>query len=162
MDVVSEVGDRYRVIVRRRSATRLLLVIEIEAGRPGRVAPGADVRFCSTESGGADEAKALGVRRWAVIHAPEGGFGIDEVGGYVEIPSLSLPDGFIAGTVGAGDAFCAGVLLGAHDGESLSDAIEDGVAAAACSLRSAGASGASCRFRARALAATLPRQKLRG
>lgn len=106
--------------------------------------------------------KALGVQRWAVIHAPEGGFGIDEAGNYVEVPSLLLPKGFIVGTVGAGDAFCAGALLGAHNGETLRQAIEDGIAAAACSLSAAGASeGVVPLAEARALAATLPRQTLR-
>jgi sugar/nucleoside kinase (ribokinase family) len=31
-------------------------------------------------------------------------------GDYVEVPSLSLPSGWIKGSVGAGDAFCAGIL----------------------------------------------------
>ena len=166
VDVVSEVGDRYRTLVPPALRyTDYFIVNEIEAGKT----VGVPLR-------GKDEAllidripevlmklKALGVRRWAVIHAPEGGFGIDETGKLVEIPSLLLPKGFIAGTVGAGDAFCAGVLLGAHNGETLNQAIEDGVAAAACSLRSAGASeGVVPLEETRALASSLPRQNLRG
>ena len=165
VDVVSEVGDRYgRLVPPALRYTDYFIVNEIEAGKtvgvPLRDAEGKLLVDRIQEV--LLKLKALGVRRWAVIHTPEGGFGIDEKGEYVEVPSLLLPKGFIAGTVGAGDAFCAGVLLGAHNGESLTDAIEDGIATAACSLRSAGASeGVVPLQEARALAATLPRQDLR-
>lgn len=52
----------------------------------------------------------LGVKDWAVIHAPEGGYGIDNEGQSVSLPGLKLPDGYIRSTTGAGDAFCSGVL----------------------------------------------------
>jgi len=166
VDVVSEVGDRYRTIVPPALRyTDYFIVNEIEAGKTvGVPLRGKDEELLIDRIPEVlMKLKALGVKRWAVIHAPEGGFGIDEKGNFVEIPSLLLPKGFIAGTVGAGDAFCAGVLLGAHRGESLDQAIEDGVAAAACSLRSAGASeGVVPLEETRALAASLPRQKLRG
>jgi sugar/nucleoside kinase (ribokinase family) len=83
--------------------------------------------------------KALGVSTWAVIHCPELGCGLDEADNYVEVPSLRLPKGWIAGTVGAGDAFCSGVLYSAWKGEDLKSAIEMGTAAAACSLSEPGA-----------------------
>ena len=83
--------------------------------------------------------KALGVSRWAVIHSPEGAYGIDETGAYLETQSAPMPRAMIKGTVGAGDAFCAGVLYGAYKGMSLPDAIELGNAAAACSLTESGA-----------------------
>lgn len=51
-----------------------------------------------------------GVSDCAVIHAPEGGFAMDAKGTLYKAGSLVLPDGFIKGSVGAGDAFCAGVL----------------------------------------------------
>ena len=31
-------------------------------------------------------------------------------------PSYQLPEGYIQGTTGAGDAFCAGALLGIYEG----------------------------------------------
>ncbi len=166
VDVVSEVGDRYKTLVppSLRYAD-YFIVNEIEAGKTVGVAlRGPDERLLIDRIPEVlMKLKALGVKRWAVIHAPEGGFGIDEAGEYVEVPSLKLPEGFIAGTVGAGDAFCAGVLLGAHRGENLRLAIENGVAAAACSLRAAGASeGVVPLEEVRALAASLPRQTLRG
>ena len=81
-----------------------------------------------------------GVSKWAVIHAPEMAVGIDESDNIVFVPGVKLPDGFIKGTVGAGDAFVSGLLLGARDGLKLSDAIEDGIAAAVTSLSQPGAS----------------------
>ena len=80
----------------------------------------------------------MGVRTWAVIHAPEGGYGLDKEDKFTQIKSLDLPLGFIKGTVGAGDAFCAGVLCGAHRCESLSSSIKMGIAAASCSLSKEG------------------------
>ena len=119
VDVVSEVGERYRMIVPPALRyTDYFIVNEIEAGKT----VGVNLRGASDEllidriPEVLMKLKALGVRRWAVIHAPEGGFGIDEAGNYVEVPSLLLPKGVIVGTVGAGDAFCAGALLGAHNG----------------------------------------------
>ena len=52
----------------------------------------------------------------------------------MEVPGLKLPPGYIKGSVGAGDAFCAGVLYAAWKGQGLKEAIELGTAAAACSL----------------------------
>ena len=83
--------------------------------------------------------KDLGVSTWAVIHCPEIGCGLDENNNYVEVPSLKLPAGWIVGTVGAGDAFCSGVLYGAWKGMSLKEAIELATGSAACSLSEAGA-----------------------
>ena len=83
--------------------------------------------------------KALGVSRWAVIHSPEGAYGIDENGVYLETQSVPIPRAMIKGTVGAGDAFCSGVLYGAYTGAPLIEAIELGNAAAACSLCESGA-----------------------
>ena len=81
-----------------------------------------------------------GVAKWAVIHAPECAMGLDENSQPVFVPGVKLPEGYIKGTVGAGDAFVSGLLLGAKDGLKLYDAINDGIAAAVTSLSEAGAS----------------------
>ena len=84
--------------------------------------------------------KELGVSTWAVIHCPEGGCGIDENGEYFEVPSLKLPKGYIKGTVGAGDAFCAGVLYAAEMDMPMDTALRLGACAAAASLSEVSAS----------------------
>lgn len=84
--------------------------------------------------------KAMGVRRWVAVHAPEGGFGLDENGEYHAIPGAVVETSFIGGTVGAGDAFAAGLLLGAYRERPMDEALEYAIAASVSSLRDADAS----------------------
>jgi len=72
-----------------------------------------------------------------VIHFPEGGFARTRSGDEVWQASLNLPAKHIAGTAGAGDAFCAGVLLGLHEGWPLQRCLVTGVCLAAASLSDA-------------------------
>lgn len=53
---------------------------------------------------------SYGVSDCAVIHAPEGCYAMSGDKTFYKKGSLVLPDGFVKGTVGAGDAFCAGFL----------------------------------------------------
>ena len=142
IDVVSEASDRFAQLVPPALRyTDYCIINEIEAQQTTgfllRDASGALKRENLPEA--LKQMKALGVSTWAVIHAPEGGFGLNEKGEYFEIDSLRLPQGFIQGTVGAGDAFCAGVLYGAEMKWPLDQSIRLGVAAAACSLSEPGA-----------------------
>lgn len=142
IDVVSEAGDRFRKLVcPALKYTDYCIINEVEAS----ASTGVELR---TEDGkllvenmpeALKKLKELGVSTWAVIHCPEIGMGLDENNNLVEVPSLKLPEGWIAGTVGAGDAFCSGVLYGAWKGMDLKSAIEMGTASAACSLSQPGA-----------------------
>jgi len=142
IDVVSEAGDRFRRLVSPALRyTDYCVINEVEAS----ATTGIELR---TEDGqlikenfpkALAAMKELGVSTWAVIHCPEVGCGLDENNNYVEVPSLKLPKGWIVGTVGAGDAFCSGVLYGAWKGMDLKSAIELATASAACSLSEAGA-----------------------
>ena len=142
IDVVTEAGDRFkRLVSPALRYTDYCVINEIEA----QATTGVELRTNKGElvkenmKNALLAMKALGVSTWACIHCPEGGFGLDENDVYCEVPSLRLPQGYIAGTVGAGDAFCAGVLYAAWQGKSLSEAIELGTASAACSLSQPGA-----------------------
>ncbi|MBQ7341266.1 MAG: carbohydrate kinase family protein [Oscillospiraceae bacterium] len=142
IDVVSEAGDRFVRIVRPAlKYTDYCVINEVEAsattGISLRTEEGELIRENMLPA--LQKMKELGVSTWAVIHCPEVGFGLDENNNYVEVPSLKLPKGYIAGTVGAGDAFCAGVLYAAWKGETLKSAIELGTASAVCSLSEANA-----------------------
>jgi len=142
IDVVSEAGDRFRRLVSPALRyTDYCVINEVEAS----ATTGIELR---TEDGqlikenfpkALAAMKELGVSTWAVIHCPEVGCGLDENNNYVEVPSLKLPKGWIVGTVGAGDAFCSGVLYGAWKGMDLKQSIELATASAACSLSAAGA-----------------------
>jgi sugar/nucleoside kinase (ribokinase family) len=78
-----------------------------------------------------------GVREVVVVHFPEGGFARTRTGEDVWQSSVKLPPKYIVGTAGAGDAFCAGTLLGLHEGWPLSKCLQTGVCVAAASLSDA-------------------------
>ncbi len=142
IDVVSESGDRFkRLVSPAMKYTDYCVINEVEAsattGIELRTAEGELIR--ENFPAALKAMKDMGVSTWAVIHCPEVGCGLDENGNYVEVPSLKLPKGWIVGTVGAGDAFCSGVLYAAWKGMDLKSAIEMGTASAACSLSEAGA-----------------------
>ena len=75
-----------------------------------------------------------GVRRRAVFHCPEAGFCMDAESGLTVVPSFRLPEGYVKGSVGAGDAFCAGCLYGAYHGFSPEETLSFAAAAAAANL----------------------------
>lgn len=142
IDVVSEAGDRFtRLVPPAMRYTDYCVINEYEA----EMTTGVKLR---DDRGGLirdhlpaalAKMKEMGVSTWAVIHCPEGGWGLDEAGRYVERASLQLPEGYIQGSTGAGDAFCAGVLYGAEVGLSLAEAIDLGIGSAAASLSKNGA-----------------------
>ena len=142
IDVVSEAGDRFRKLVcPALKYTDYCIINEVEASASTGIELRTEDGKLLTENMPAalKKLKEMGVSTWAVIHCPEIGMGLDENNNLVEVPSLKLPAGWIAGTVGAGDAFCSGVLYGAWKGMDLKSAIELGTASAACSLSQPGA-----------------------
>ncbi|MEA4938848.1 MAG: carbohydrate kinase family protein [Christensenella sp.] len=142
IDVVSESGDRFgRIVPPALRYTDYCVINELEAeastGVVLRDETGALLKGKLRDA--LLKIKELGVSRWAVIHSPEGAYGVDENGRYIETESAPLERSMIKGTVGAGDAFCSGVLYGAYCNRTLEEAIELGNAAAACSLTESGA-----------------------
>ncbi|MBQ8075182.1 MAG: carbohydrate kinase family protein [Oscillospiraceae bacterium] len=142
IDVVTEAGERFRrVVAPALKFADYCIINEAEAqattGIPLLTDDGTLLR--ENMPAALHKMKEMGVSTWAVIHCPEGGFGLDEKNRYFEVPGLKLPEGYIKGSVGAGDAFCSGVLYGAWKGMPLISAIELGTAAAACSLSQPGA-----------------------
>jgi sugar/nucleoside kinase (ribokinase family) len=57
-----------------------------------------------------------GVSQRVIVHCPEVGFCLNKAGEFTMVPSIKLPKGYIKGSVGAGDAFCAGTLVGIYKG----------------------------------------------
>ena len=76
----------------------------------------------------------MGVQKCCVLHAPEMGCAVDSEGNDGEEPSLKLPDGYIGGTVGAGDSFCAGILYSIYKKLSMDEALKIAAASAAANL----------------------------
>ena len=61
----------------------------------------------------AKKLKEMGVKERVIIHMPEVGVCLSD-NGYFELSSPKLPAGYIKGETGAGDAFCAGALIGIY------------------------------------------------
>ena len=166
VDVVSESGTRFvSYVPPALKYTDYCIINEFEAEKTTGVSlrDGKNNLVFSNIKTALEKLKACGVSSWAVIHSPEGGFGLDSGNSYEEVPSLDLPDGYIKGTVGAGDAFCAGVIYGAYTGLSLRESLEMGTAAAACSLSEPGATeGMRSAGDAMALYREFRRKKFRG
>ncbi|MBL7141157.1 MAG: carbohydrate kinase family protein [Planctomycetes bacterium] len=136
IDAVSEDSDRFPKIVRPAlKHTDYAILNELEAGRT----TGHDLKPAGRPDPKAIRASAqdlldLGVRRLVCIHMPEGGYVRTKDGQEVWQPSLQLPDGYIKGAAGAGDAFCAGMLYGIHERWDLDRSLRLAVSAAAKSL----------------------------
>lgn len=113
-----------------------LVINEIEAGKVVACAlktpQGTDVPGC------VEAARTLlrehGVRRQVAIHFTEGAVAVDADGKVSYHGSLVLPEGFIVGATGAGDAFAAGYIHGIHEGWGTMECLELGVCAAAACL----------------------------
>jgi sugar/nucleoside kinase (ribokinase family) len=122
VDVVSEDSDRFaRIVNPALKHVDYCILNEIEAGkttgfkvrRPDEKLDTVALRHA------AGALLQQGVRELVVIHFPEGAFARTRKGEDIWQSSLKLPPNYIAGTAGAGDAFCAGVLLGLHEGWDL-------------------------------------------
>lgn len=137
MDVVSENSDRFsKIVPASLRYTDYCVINEVEAAQiTGICVRGEDgVLREKPLREACRKLREMGVRCWAVIHAPEAGCGIDENENFVILPSIDIPKSFIKGKVGAGDAFCAGVLYAAYQAWPLEKALRVATAAATCSL----------------------------
>ena len=75
-----------------------------------------------------------GVREKVIVHCKQAGFCLNQDGAFTVVPSLKIPSEYIKGSVGAGDAFCAGSLYGILNGFTDEDTLTFASAAAACNL----------------------------
>ncbi len=137
VDVVSEDSDRFAQIVSPAlKHVDYCILNEIEAGKTAgfkiRSADGKLDTVSLRHAAGA--LLQIGVKEMVVIHFPEGAFARTRRGEDFWQSSLNLPPKYIAGTAGAGDAFCAGVLYGLHEGWEIPRSLLTGVCAAAASL----------------------------
>ncbi len=137
VDVVSEDSDRFSKIVSPAlKFCDYCILNEIEAGKTAgfkiRQTDGQLDTVALRHAAGA--LLQMGVKDVVVIHFPEGAFARTRKGDDVWQSSLKLPEKYIAGTAGAGDAFCAGVLLGLHENWELDQCLQTAVCMAAASL----------------------------
>ena len=137
VDAVSSLNEQFaRRILAALPYTDNAVMNEIEAcgvsGLPPRDGDGklipANIRATM------EELMACGVGQRVIVHCPEAGFCLSRDGTFTVVPSLQLPAGYIKGTVGAGDAFCAGCLYGIYHGYGDAEILEFASGAAACNL----------------------------
>ena len=133
IDLVSENSDRYKLVLPCLKYVDNLIINEVEAGALTGIAPKRENLIKIAE-----KLKEYGVLERVIIHTPEVGVCVSENG--VElVPAYDLPENFIVGTTGAGDAFCAGALLGIYQGKTDKEILEFASAAAVAALSKADA-----------------------
>ena len=124
IDLVSESsGNFLKVASAALPYCDYVIINEIEAGQIVGISP-RDEKGCLIDSALEQIAKklfAFGVKEKVIIHCPEKGCCLDKSGTYTVVNSLKLPKGFIKGSVGAGDAFCAGSLYAIYQGYTDSE-----------------------------------------
>lgn len=75
-----------------------------------------------------------GVGEKVVVHSKEAGFCLSKDGSFTAVPSLEIPSDEIKGSVGAGDAYCAGCLYSLYNNFTDEEMLKFASAAAACNL----------------------------
>jgi sugar/nucleoside kinase (ribokinase family) len=136
IDVVSEDSERFaKIVLPAVRHVDYCIMNEFEAGRVTglkiRTGNGLDLGAlrCAME-----KLLEAGVKERVLIHFPEGACALGADGAWTTHGSVILPEGYIKGAAGAGDAFTAGVLLGWHQGQSVEEQLRLGVCAAAANL----------------------------
>jgi sugar/nucleoside kinase (ribokinase family) len=110
IDLVSENSDRYHIVKSCLKYVDNVIINELEAGMIAGIEPGRENLEKIARA-----IKDMGVSERVIIHMPETGVCLSD-NGFFELPSWELPEGFIKGKTGAGDAFCAGALIGIYRG----------------------------------------------
>lgn len=141
VDLVSNDGPAFRATVQATlPAIDYLFLNELEAAR----ATGLHISGAGDVDGLAAAAKALlagGVCRAVVIHSAELGLWVGKDGAVTLVRPDPVTPEHIVSPVGAGDAFCAGVIFGLHEGWPVVASLALGHRAAAASLATATATG---------------------
>ncbi len=130
IDLVSENSNRYQSLLPCLAYVDNLIINEVEAGKLTGIEPTDDNLQKITE-----KLKSYGVKERVIIHAPKFGVCLSDKG-YTVVPSYSLPEGFIKGTTGAGDAFCAGCLREIYNEKTDEEILSFASAAAVSALSS--------------------------
>lgn len=128
IDLVSENSDRYNIVLPCLKFTDYLIINEMEAGKLTGLEP-TDQNIKEI----AYRLKEFGVREKVIIHKPEYAVCLSDEG-FTVVGSYCLPKDYIKGTTGAGDAFCAGSLIGIYKGWTDKEILEFGSASAVMAL----------------------------
>lgn len=133
IDLVSENSDRYSLIIPCLPYVDYLIINESEAGKLTSIEP----KYENLKAI-AQKLKSMGVSEKVIIHMPDGSVCYSN-DGFSKLGSYSLPDGYIKGTTGAGDAFCAGALMAIYENKTDLEIMELASSCAVMALGSADA-----------------------
>lgn len=142
IDLVSEDSERFaKVVTPVLPQVDFCILNEFELGRTAGMAvrTGGKINLPALQKAAGQLLKA-GVGSWVIVHFPEGACALGHNGRLHVQPGLNIPQSKIVSTVGAGDAFAAGVLFGLHGNQSIESALHHGVCAATACLQGAGTS----------------------
>jgi len=137
IDMVSEESDRYeKVVIPALKYVDCYISNEVEAGRVTGIKLYDESGVIESNMWEALKILAdMGISEWVIVHSPACGYGLNcKTGEAFKVPSIRLPQGYIKGTTGAGDAFAAGVMYSVYKDAGLKEALEAGARCAACSL----------------------------
>ena len=137
IDVVSEDGDRFREkVIPALKHCDYAVMNEIECCSVTGLSPVSDDGSINIKNikKTMEYFMELGVREKVIVHCASSGMLLDKSGEFCVVPSLELPDGYIKGSVGAGDAFAAASLYGIYNEWDNTRILEFASAAAACNL----------------------------
>lgn len=143
IDVVTELNNHLITVVKPiLKHTDYCILNELESGHLVNVVTRKNEKIdLEGVKKAADELMKQGVNEWVVIHFPEGAYALSKSGKTCVQPSLNLPSGYNKGAVGAGDAFCGGVLYGLHEDWPIEECLKLAVCNAAASLSHPTATG---------------------
>jgi len=136
IDTVSENSNRLALIVPPSlKYCNYVIVNEFEAGKiTGYDILNGDSLDKDALRASAKQLQAYGNAELVVIHMHIGAYALTQDGKELFQPSFELPDDYIQGGAGAGDAFFNGTLVGLHEGWSLEDTLRFATSAATACL----------------------------
>ncbi|MEO0637183.1 MAG: carbohydrate kinase family protein [Pseudomonadota bacterium] len=138
VDLVSAAHDDFAAIVAAALPYMDYLIInEVEAGR----VVGYEVADPASLETAGQALLSKGVQRAAIIHTAEHAVWVDRSGQVFNRESEAVSADKIVSPVGAGDAFCAGVIYGVHQSWAPDMCLDLGHKAAAASLSNMTATG---------------------
>ncbi len=137
IDLVSDQSGRFaKLVPPALKYCNYVVINEVEGGMLAEISPrneNGELNLIHLEKI-CQKLLGMGISDAVVIHCPELSCSLERNGSFVVVPSLALPKGYIVGSVGAGDAFCAGMLYSFVSKMGMKEGMELASCVAACNL----------------------------
>lgn len=165
IDIVSVEDEELfkRVVIPAVKQCDYVIINEVESGRITGLSPrnADDSLNMDNIRKTMEQIMSYGVREKVIVHSTEMGALLDRDGNFVVVPSLQLPKGWIKGSTGAGDCYCAACLYGLTQGFDNERLLAFAAGAAATNLTQPDSvSGVKSKEEIEEINRTLPRRSL--